>query len=134
MPSLDQWRFVGRVVASGYSSDPLPFGHTFSKPIIKVQTEYTVTYPGQKNWYRAGWMQQVEDGFNGAEINSFLAPLNQSKIFFQMTRHVSSYQLIFKPRPYLKDLAISVYEWDGVTWIPEAQTADDGEILEDGIF
>jgi hypothetical protein len=134
MPSLDQWRFVGRVLASGYPGYPLPFGHSFSKPIIKVETEYAVTYPGQKNWYRAGWMQQLTDGFNGAEINSFLVPLNQSKIFFEMTRHVSSYQLIFKPRPYLKDLAISVYEWDGATWIPEVQDADDGEILDDGVF
>ena len=133
MFALDAWQFVGRVVASGYPGSPLPFEYTFTKPIIKVETDYIVRYSGQKNWYRAGWLQQLTAGINGAEIHSFLVPLNQSKLFFEMTRYSASYQIVFKPRSYLPNLSCSVYEWNG-EWMPEVQAGDDGEVLNDGVF
>jgi hypothetical protein len=110
MLTLDNWQFVDRLITTGYPEQEIICNHLFTKSIIRVITAYDPVYEGQRKWHQAGFLQQVSDLIYKAEINTFDVPLNQEKLFFNLTANVDSYALIFRPRNYLPNLTISIFE------------------------
>lgn len=130
--NLADWKLVGKLAFQNPRADKARLlSYQFSRNIVKTETQ-AVSVPGHlvyPHWRRAAYVRQL---WKGIELDSKVAPLNMGKVLV-LSELAASYQLEFDAVPWLPNLKITVWEYQG-GWEAGDFNADDGEVLDDGEF
>ncbi|NET40044.1 MAG: hypothetical protein F6K19_50220 [Cyanothece sp. SIO1E1] len=114
--SPGQWLLAGSYVSllTTRDSGPVTLAYTFSRHLIKVQTQSTSTaeIKVSPRWRRAGYLRQVDANTGGIEISSVTVPLNQATAFL-LPALTDTFQLSFLPVVWLPNITVIIYEYKG---------------------
>ncbi|NET38558.1 MAG: hypothetical protein F6K19_42285 [Cyanothece sp. SIO1E1] len=129
--SPGQWLLAGSYVSllTTRESRAITLAYTFSRHLIKVQTQSTSTaeIKVSPRWRRAGYLRQLDANTGGIEISSVTVPLNQVTAFL-LPALTDTFKLSFLPVVWLPNITVIIYEYKGDVGTLGKPALDSGQV------